>query len=181
MTKTKLTAVIAAFLLLLTMATSAKAATTEQVYAKSNAPIAAEEATRPTVVIATKAEKPHKVCKNWLANDLKDAGFKKDRLRIAWAIVMRESKGHERSISSTQDYGLFQFNRAAWSGHSWWNSRKLLTKDYNIEVAWEVSQKGHTWYPWDIDGQGRHLGRYTSPGTYAVFKSWYSKYPSNCK
>lgn len=181
MTKTNLTAVITAILLIVSMGGTAKAATTDTVYAKSNAPIAAEEARLPAVVNATRPGKPHKVCRNWIANDLKDAGFKKDRLRIAWAIVMRESNGHARSISSTQDYGLFQFNRAAWSSASWWNSKKLLDPHYNIKVAWKVSQHGHTWYPWDINGQGEHLGRYTGKGVYSTFVSWYKKFPSNCK
>ena len=148
----------------------------ETVYAKSNAPIATE-ASKPVV---DKAEKP-KTCKNWLVRELREAGFKGKGLRIAWAIAMRESGGRANAISSTGDYGVFQFNRAAWSDAPWWNTKKLLTRDYNIMVAYRVSQHGKTWYPWDIDGQGRHKARYTSRAVYQKYKSWYNKYPSNCK
>jgi hypothetical protein len=152
-------------------------ATNEQVYAKS-APITAE-ATQP-VVSTTKAEKPKKKeCKNWLVRELRAVGFRGNNLREAWAIVMRESGGREDAISATNDYGMFQFNRAAWSGQDWWNSNKLLTREYNAKVAFRISRGGKTWYPWDIDGQGRHKGNYTSSSVYNKYLTWYKKYP--CK
>lgn len=144
----------------------------ETVYAKSNAPIATE-VSKPVVFGKSKT------CKNWLVKELKRAGFKGRGLRIAWSIAMRESGGRANAISSTGDYGVFQFNRAAWGRQPWWNTTKLLTRDYNIMIAYRISQEGKTWYPWDISGKGSHLGRYTSYGTYSVFKKWYDKYP--CK
>ena len=150
---------------------------TEQVYAKS-APIATEALYKP-VVRNTRAVTKPKPCKNWLVRELKEAGFKGKGLRIAWAIAMRESGGRANAISSTGDYGVFQFNRAAWGDQPWWNTNKLLTRDYNIMIAYRVSQKGKTWYPWDINGQGEHLGRYSPYSVYAKYKSWYNKYP--CK
>lgn len=154
-------------------------ATNEQVYAKS-APIATE-ATQPVVsVVITKAEKPKKKeCKNWLVRELRAVGFRGKNLREAWAIVMRESGGRADAISSTGDYGMFQFNRAAWSGQDWWNTNKLLTKKYNAQVAYKISRGGKTWYPWDINGKGKHLERYSSDGVYQKYVSWYNKYP--CK
>ena len=172
--KTKLVGGIMALTVILGGST-ANAATNEQVYAKS-APIATE-ASEPVVI---KAKKP-KTCTNWLAKDLKAAGFKGKGLRIAWSIAMRESGGRANAISSTGDYGVFQFNRAAWSDQPWWNTHKLLTKHYNIMIAYKISQHGKTFYPWDIDGQGRHKGLYTSNAVYAKYKSWYSKFPSTCK
>lgn len=148
----------------------------ETVYAKSNAPIATE-ASKPVV---DKAEKPNSstgTCKNWLVRELKEAGFKGRGLRIAWAIAMRESGGRANAISSTGDYGVFQFNRAAWGKQPWWNTKKMLDRDYNIMVAYRISQKGHTFYPWDIDGKGKHKGEYTSRSVYAKYKTWYKKYP----
>jgi hypothetical protein len=185
MTKTKLLGGVMmtmAMTLGLTASANAMPSTpAETVYAKSNAPIATDEAPKPTVV-TTKAKepKPKYPCKNFLVRDMIDAGFKGKGLRIGWAIAMRESGGRADAISSTGDYGVFQFNRAAHSGQPWWNTTKLLTRDYNIMVAYEMSQRGKTWYPWDIDGNGNHKGAYTSTGTYNVFKSWYNKYPSNC-
>ena len=150
---------------------------TEQVYAKS-APIATE-AIQPVVNIV-KAEKPKKKeCKNWLVRELRAVGFRGENLREAWAIVMRESGGRADAISSTGDYGMFQFNKAANGGQDWWNTEKLLTKRYNAEVAYRISRGGKTWYPWDIDGKGNHLERYSPKSVYQKYVSWYNKYP--CK
>lgn len=182
MTKTKLLGsvmMVTALVLGLTGSANAAPSTpTETVYAKSNAPIATE-AFQPIVDTAEKPSKPKNVCKNWLVRELKEAGFKGRGLRIGWAIAMRESGGRANAISSTGDYGVFQFNRAAHSDQPWWNTSKLLTRDYNIMVAYTMSQHGKTWYPWDIDGQGNWKAQYTSRGTYNVFRSWYNKYP--CK
>ena len=166
----------------LTGSASAMSSTpTETVYAKSNAPIATEKALKPTVV-TTKAKEPKSKypCKNFLVKEMVDAGFKGKGLRIGWAIAMRESGGRANAISSTGDYGVFQFNRAAWGSQPWWNTTKLLTRDYNVMIAYRISQKGKTWYPWDINGQGEHLGRYTNSYVYNKYKSWYNKFPSDC-
>ena len=150
---------------------------TEQVYAKS-APIATEALYKP-VVNSTKAETKPKTCKNWLVRELKEAGFKGKGLRIAWAIAMRESGGRANAISSTGDYGVFQFNRAAHSDQPWWNTTKMLNRDYNIMIAYRMSQGGRTFYPWDIDGKGNWKNTWSTSGSYASYKKWYNKYP--CK
>lgn len=168
--------------MVLGLTTSANALATtpaEQVYAKSNAPIATEASNKP-IVTNTALKKP-KTCSNFLAKSMKQAGFKGKGLRIGWAIAMRESGGRANAISSTGDYGVFQFNRAAWSKQPWWSTSKLLTRDYNIMVAYKLSQHGKTWYPWDIDGKGNWKANYTSNGVYAKYKSWYTKFPKNCK
>jgi len=130
------------------------------------------------VIAASPVEAP---CDNRIANILIETGFTGDGLEEGWAIVMRESGGRDDAISSTGDYGWFQFNRAAWRKAEWWDDRKLLDPRYNAQVAWTVSQKGTTWYPWDIDGKGRYLGRYSSPGTYQTFRTWLSRFPDACR
>jgi hypothetical protein len=180
--KTKLAGGIVAFALILS-GSSANADTNEQVYAKS-APIATEALmNKPVVREMLIASKPKTLnpCKDWLAKSLKKAGFKGNGLRIAWAIAMRESGGRANAISSTGDYGVFQFNRAAHSSQPWWNTTKMLERDYNIMIAYQISQGGKTFYPWDIDGKGRHKGNYTSSGVYNKYKSWYMKFPVYCK
>ena len=124
------------------------------------------------VVIITPAP-----CADVLVTQLRRAGFRARSLRIAWAIAMRESHGHARAISGGGDYGLFQFNRAAWGDASWWDPTRLLDPLYNATVAYRLSQDGTTWYPWDIDGKGRHLGRYSTSSTYGVFTKYLGEYP----
>ena len=157
--------------------TATSATANEQVYAKS-APIATEALYKPVVKNREVLTKPSP-CKNWLVRKLKEAGFKGKGLRIAWAIAMRESGGRANAISSTGDYGVFQFNRAAHSGQPWWDTAKMLDRKYNIMIAYQISQGGKTFYPWDIDGNGNHKGNYTSSGVYNKYKSWFNKYP--CK
>ena len=113
-----------------------------------------------------------------LVATLRDAGFEGQALRIAWAIVMRESRGNARSVSRTGDYGLFQINKATYGREAFWTSDALMrTPWHNAAVAFDLSQGGRTWYPWDIDGQGRHLARYSSLASYKSFRAWLAKAP----
>lgn len=179
MTKTKLVGgIMASFISLMLLTASASPAPTEQVYAKSNAPIATEAFEKPVVEKVQAVKKP-KRCKNWLVKHLFKHGFRGENLREAWAIVMRESGGNEKTISSTNDYGMFQFNHYAHNKASWWNSNKLLTRDYNTKIAYEKSRGGKTWYMWDIDGQGNWKAEWSPRSTYNKYTEWYKKYP--CK
>ena len=116
-------------------------------------------------------------CTDPVVKVLHSAGFRGRALRYAYGIVMRESRGNARAISRTSDYGLFQFNKAAWSRSHRGHSTRLLDPTYNATVAWRISQHGRTWYPWDINGRGQHLGRYTSKQTYRVWVQYVKAYP----
>jgi hypothetical protein len=116
-------------------------------------------------------------CNDPVVNVLHSAGFRGRALRYAYGIVMRESKGHARAISPTSDYGLFQWNRAAWARATWWDPIRLLDPAYNASVAYKISQGGRTWYPWDINGRGYHLKRYSSTSTYRVWVQYVQAYP----
>lgn len=140
-------------------------------------PDTVEAASRVSSEVEPVKEGEPTLCKNWLNTLLYETGFRGKNLREAWALVMRESGGREDAVSPTGDYGMFQFNRAAWSGEEWWNTNRLLTREYNAKIAYRISEGGKTWYPWDINGKGDHLGRYTSTHTYSKFREWYKKYP----
>jgi hypothetical protein len=107
------------------------------------------------IIIKSTKKKTVKVCKNKLVVLLREVGFKKANLKEAWAVAMRESRGNAKSISSTQDYGIFQFNKFTHSKEKWWNSKKLLDARYNANIAFKMSRGGKTWYPWGLDGQGK--------------------------
>lgn len=173
MTKKNLISAIALVAVMLSGANASGVA-----YAKSDKPTAKTGVTMPVANVTPKKKKVWS-CKNVLAQRLYKGGFRSENLREAWAIAMRESGGNPRSISSTGDYGIFQFNLAAHGGQDWWVTPKMLTPAYNIGVAFDMSQGGKTWYPWDIDGRGKHKGNYTSNATYKKYVKWYNKYP--CK
>ena len=120
--------IISALLGAVLVVSTSTAAATPTVAAK---PTVISEARDHLQVTTTKPKKKWQ-CKNALARRLHSAGFRGDNLRQAWAIAMRESGGNSKSISSTGDYGVFQFNRAAHHKQSWWNSQRLLTSDYNM-------------------------------------------------
>ena len=179
MTKIKLLGGVLITMMLLTTSCVTSA---EQVYAKS-APTATE-LTIPKHIMYEKermaVDEEQPACNHWLAKLLYKTGYRGKNLREAWAIVMRESGGREDAISATGDYGMFQFNKAAWGNQEWWDTELLLTREYNAEVAFEISDGGRTWYPWDIDGKGRHKANYTSSYVYEKYVSWYEKYPEYC-
>lgn len=184
MTKTKLLAVVFSVAMFLSSGAliAPASAANEQVYVQS-APTATVMVVKPAVVrkpVEIQKPKPKFDCDHFLAKALYKAGFRKNGLRIAWAIAMRESGGRANAISSTGDYGVFQFNRAAHSKQPWWDTSKMLDRKYNIMIAFEITQGGKTFYPWDIDGKGRHKANYTSSGVYNKYKSWYNKYPEYC-
>lgn len=120
-------------------------------------------------------------CTNVLANAIYDAGFRGENVKEAWAIAMRESGGRPDAISPTNDYGVFQFNRAAHSKQEWWDSERLLTRDYNIKVAYRMSKGGKWWGPWDMSGKGEHLGNYTPAYVGEKYDYWYARFPKKCE
>jgi hypothetical protein len=179
MTKIKL---LGGALIAMMVFTTSCVTSAEQVYAKS-APTATELSIPKHIMYEDKMndgvvqKKDTPPCKNWLVKVLHKTGFRGKNLREAWAIVMRESGGREDAISATGDYGMFQFNKAAWGRQKWWKTDLMLTREYNAAVAFEISDGGRTWYPWDIDGKGRHKAGYTSKYVYNKYVSWYEKYP----
>jgi len=120
------------------------------------------------------------ICHNSLANAIHDAGFRGANVREAWSIAMRESGGNPSSISNTGDYGVFQFNKASHKTASWWDSKRLLTRSYNISVAYRLSKGGKSWKAWDLSGTGKFLGRYTSKSTGLKYEFWYKQFPQSC-
>lgn len=121
---------------------------------------------------------PNKLmCTDKTVGILQEAGFKGESLREAWAIVMRESRGHQGAISPTNDYGLFQMNRAAHHKSPWWDDKKLLKADYNAAFAYHMSQGGKNWSSWDIGPNGEHLARWSPKSVYDKFVYWLKRYP----
>ena len=112
-----------------------------------------------TRIVLTSVKHKTKTCPNNLAVTLKKVGFKGEDLHEAWAIAMRESHGHPKSVSHTKDFGLFQFNKATWKGKDWWKRNKLLRAKYNARIAYKMSNGGETWYPWGLTGEGKANGK----------------------
>ena len=130
-----------------------------------------------------KAPKSYKARALWVKQVLKEAGFKGENLREAWAIVMKESSGHPNSHNTNyatgdNSYGLFQINMIGSLGPDRReifdinSNSELFDPLTNAESAYHMSQGGKDWSSWDIDSSGYNGG--TSKDE---FQYWYSKYP----
>ena len=130
-----------------------------------------------------KAPKGFKARGLWVKGILKEAGFKGNHLREAWAIVMKESRGHTKSHNtnySTGDnsYGLFQINMIGYLGperrevFDISSNNELFDPLTNAESAYHMSQGGKNWYSWDVDSNGYNGGQSRDE-----FKYWYNKFP----
>lgn len=127
------------------------------------------------------------ICDNWLVRALYKGGYRGEDLREAWAIAMRESGGRDDAVSPTGDYGIFQFNYATYGGQSWWNTDAILTRDYNIRIAYYLSQGGKTWISWGLDGRGRANAIFYERSGWSMqriddhivkpYQKWYNLYP----
>lgn len=98
-------------------------------------------------------------CDNALVLTLREAGFRGENVKEAWAIAMRESNGqphlgpgHPQFNGS--DYGLFQFNMPSWGDKEWFDPHLLLDGLYNAKVAFELSDGGRDWLHWGHNGDG---------------------------
>ena len=87
-----------------------------------------------------------------------DGGWPDDRVRLAYAIAMRESNGNPNAFSryspTNSDTGLFQINEKAYGGQRWFDLNKLKDPVYNSSMAYKyVSRKGEFFLPWALTPQ----------------------------
>ena len=79
---------------------------------------------------------------------------------MAAAVAMAESGGNPSSISSSNDYGLWQINNGG---------QAMLDPNANAKRAIAMSNNGATWKPWCTaysDGYcGKHGGAYLGAGS----------------
>ena len=109
---------------------------------------------------------------------LSTVGFKGKALRVAWAVAMKESRGHPTSHNNTistgdNSYGLFQINMIGSLGKdrlALFNERfgmlkpsELFDPVTNVQVVYYMTQGGTDWSSWGLgpnayDGTaGEHL------------------------
>jgi hypothetical protein len=118
-----------------------------------------------------------------LADLLKLVGFSGKSLRTAWAIVMRESRGHPLSHNgnaSTGDdsYGLFQINMRGSLGSERREKfgiskdAELLDPVTNAQAAYYMSSHGENFGSWGV-GPNAYDGSASEPAV----TIWLSKFP----
>lgn len=106
---------------------------------------------------------------------LKQAGFKGDGLKMAYAIAMAESGGNasaHNGNASTGDnsYGLFQINMLGSMGparrkqYGLSSNESLFDALTNAKVAYKMSGGGKHWGPWSTYGNGAYKQYYGGSG-----------------
>jgi len=106
-----------------------------------------------------------------LMSILKQAGFKGDGLKMAYAIAMAESGGNARAHNGNagtgdNSYGLFQINMLGGMGPERRRQYGLSSNDAlfdpltNARVAYKMSNGGKNWGPWSTYGNGAYQKYY---------------------
>ena len=140
----------------------------------------------------TNTQERGKVCKDSTALVLKGAGFKGHKNRMAWAIVMRESKGENLSESSpwfSGALGIWQIQTSAHSGNRWWSRAAMLNPARQSRIVYlHMTKRGTYWRPWGLTPQGTldasHYSGWSSWQHEAwimrPFRTFYSQWPQEC-
>lgn len=103
-------------------------------------------------------------CRNELVQTVREAGWRGNDQRIAWAVAMRESNG-QAGESSYPDLGLFQLNATTWQGSKYWPNDPLNGKQ-NAKAAHRM-WKDMGWRPWGLNSDGT-----TNASDYSMWSQW---------
>lgn len=121
------------------------------------------------------------------ASELKDllslVGFEGNSLKVAWATVMRESRGHPTSHNKTSatgdnSYGLFQINMIGDLGairrekFGITKDAELLDPVTNAQAAYYMTGRGTNFSSWGY-GPGAYDGTPSEPG----ITIWFDDFP----
>lgn len=157
------------------------------------APIAAALLAATTALGAPAVADQPKPCKDKTARVLQEAGFQGQSLRMAWSIVMRESKGQNLAEDSpwySGALGVWQIQTSAHSGKPWWSRSAMLDPLRQSKIVYRyMSDKGRNWQPWGLtrDGQldATQYGGWSSwqqqNWIMAPFQRFYRQFPKACR
>lgn len=116
-----------------------------------------------------------------LAQMLSAVGFEGKALKVAWAVVKKESNGRPLAFNGNtrtgdSSYGIFQINMIGGLGvtrrekFDLKTNRELFDPVINAEIAYHMTGAGDDWSSWKV-GKGYN-------GTdQARFLEWYKKFP----
>ena len=120
---------------------------------------------------------------------LSTVGFKGKALRTAWAVAMKESRGHPTSHNNTistgdNSYGLFQVNMIGSLGKdrlALFNEKfgmlkpsELFDPVTNVQVVYYMTQGGTDWSSW-----GLGAGAYDGTAGEALITKWEKQFPKS--
>jgi hypothetical protein len=124
---------------------------------------------------------------------LKSAGFKGHPLRIAYGVVMRESKGMNLAEDSpwySGGLGIFQVQTSAHSHNRWWSRAAMLNPKRQSEIVYRyMTKRGTYWRPWGLtpNGRGVDATQYAGWSSWQIanwiwipYERYYQSFPQRC-
>ncbi len=116
-----------------------------------------------------------------LAQLLYAVGFEGKALKVAWAVVKKESSGRPLAFNGNKrtgdsSYGIFQINMIGGLGvdrrekYDLKTNTELFNPVVNAEIAFHMSNQGENWTSWKVGGGYNGVDQ-------ERFESWYSKFP----
>lgn len=116
-----------------------------------------------------------------LAQLLYAVGFEGKALKVAWAVVKKESNGrplafNDNARTGDSSYGIFQINMIGGLGvdrrekYDLRNNAELFNPVVNAEIAFHMSNGGEVWTSWKV-------GHGYNGVDQERFESWYAKFP----
>jgi hypothetical protein len=116
-----------------------------------------------------------------LAQLLYAVGFEGKALKVAWAVVKKESNGRPLAFNDNKrtgdsSYGIFQINMIGGLGvdrrekYDLKTNTELFNPVVNAEIAFHMSNQGEDWTSWKVGGGYNGVDQ-------ERFLSWYSKFP----
>ena len=116
-----------------------------------------------------------------LAQLLYAVGFEGRALKVAWAVVKKESNGRPLAFNGNtrtgdSSYGIFQINMIGGLGvdrrekYDLKTNTELFNPVVNAEIAFHMSNQGEDWSSWKVGSGYNGVDQ-------ERFESWYSKFP----
>lgn len=116
-----------------------------------------------------------------LAQLLYAVGFEGRALKVAWAVVKKESNGrplafNDNARTGDSSYGIFQINMIGGLGvdrrekYDLRNNAELFNPVINAEIAFHMSNEGSDWSSWKVGSGYNGVDQ-------ERFESWYAKFP----
>ena len=116
-----------------------------------------------------------------LAQLLYAVGFEGKALKVAWAVVKKESSGRPLAFNGNKrtgdsSYGIFQINMIGGLGvdrrekYDLKTNTELFNPVVNAEIAFHMSNQGENWTSWKVGGGYNGVDQ-------ERFESWYAKFP----
>lgn len=135
-------------------------------------------------------------CRDKTVRVLHAAGFRDHALRVAWAIVHRESNGRNVVPGvagyNGSDVGIWQINRPAWGGSAWWSESAMSDPRRQSRIVYRIlTKRGTYWRPWGLSSpraDSLDLTHYSSwsheqhmAWIWDPYRRYYTAYPKGCR